>query len=141
MATAYFDASGLVKLFIEEQDTEVAQSLWTQSDVVVSSRLAYPEVCAGIAAASRARRISSSLARRAMGSWDRAWDEVRHLAVSAEVVTSAGRLVRERSLSGADAVHLASVLTVNESGLLFAVWDERLRDAAHAEGVRVVPAA
>ncbi|OWY62474.1 hypothetical protein B7486_58240 [cyanobacterium TDX16] len=135
MASAYFDASALVKLFLEEQESEVARSLWGQSEVVVSSHLAYPEVCAGIAAARRDRRVSASLASRALRSWDRAWDEVRHVAVTDGVVASAGHLAHTRSLSGADAVHLASVLAVNEPGLLFAVWDARLRDAAEAEGV------
>jgi predicted nucleic acid-binding protein len=139
MGSVYFDASALVKLFLFEQESEVAQMLWSQSEAVISSRLAYPEVCAGIGAAARAGRISASVANKATASWTRSWDEVRHLVISPEVVASAGRLAQTRSLSGADAVHLASVLTVNEPDLLFAVWDVRLRDAAAAEGVQVVP--
>jgi predicted nucleic acid-binding protein len=63
-----------------------------------------------------------------------------HHELTEVVSEQAGRLAARRALRGSDAVHLASVLAVNQPGMLFAVWDECLRDAAHAEGVQVVPA-
>lgn len=42
-------------------------------------------------------------------------------------------------MRGADAVHLASLLAIGVDGVLFAVWDQRLRAVASAAGVQVVP--
>jgi predicted nucleic acid-binding protein len=57
--------------------------------------------------------------------------------LTAAVAREAGHLAKELSLKGADAIHLASVLAVGAGDTLFAVWDERLREAAARSGVRV----
>lgn len=50
---------------------------------------------------------------------------------------SVPRLRRPR---GADAVHLASALAVNDPDLVVAVWDRRLHVGVLAAGGRVAPA-
>jgi uncharacterized protein len=140
MAIVYFDSSALVKLFLDEAGSEEARELWNASDAVLSSDLAYPEVCSGLAAAGRSGRVAHRAAARAAGVWDDVWPGARKIAVSEGICHRAGSLAASRGLSGADAVHLASVLAIYEPGVIFAVWDERLRSAAVAEGVAVVPA-
>jgi predicted nucleic acid-binding protein len=49
----YFDASAFVKLLAEETGSDLAAELWDGCDAAVSSRLAYPEVRAALAAAAR----------------------------------------------------------------------------------------
>ena len=56
MAIVYFDSSAFVKLVVEEEGSDLAAALWDGCDVAVSSRLAYPEVRAALAAAGRADR-------------------------------------------------------------------------------------
>ena len=46
MALVYFDSSALVKLVLDEIGSDIAATLWNACDVALSSRLAYPEVCA-----------------------------------------------------------------------------------------------
>ena len=110
-------------------------------DAAVSSRLAYPEVCAALAAAGRADRLAAAEQRRAEVAWDDYWEATRPVELTESVSAHAGRLASEHALRGADAVHLASVLAVDPIETVFAVWDGRLRAGAHAVGVRLVPSA
>lgn len=50
MAIVYFDSSAFLKLVVEEDGSELAAALWDGCDAAVSSRLAYPEVRAALAA-------------------------------------------------------------------------------------------
>lgn len=140
MALVYFDADAFVKLVVEEEGSDLAAGLWDGADAVVSSRLAYPEVRAALSAAGRARRLAPAELRRAVRLWERYWDEVRPLELSADVSRSAGELTVARRLRGADAVHLASALAVGRADTILAVWDQRLHGGAVREGLAVAPA-
>ena len=107
----------------------------------MSSRLAYPEVRAALAAAGRARRLSPADQAGAEAAWEDYWASTRIVELTERVASHAGDLAREHSLRGADAVHLASLLAVGGVETLFAVWDERLRAGATAAGAQLVPAA
>jgi hypothetical protein len=141
MAIVYFDSSAFIKLLVEEDGSELAAELWDGCDAAVSSRLAYPEVCAALAAAGRADRLAAAEQRSAEVAWDDYWAATRPVELTESVSAHAGRLASEHALRGADAVHLASVLAVGPIETLFAVWDQRLRAGAHAVGVRLVPSA
>jgi uncharacterized protein len=52
----------------------------------------------------------------------------------------AGQLAKSHALRGADAVHLASALAINDPDLAVAIWDCRLHEGVLAAGVRVAPA-
>ena len=69
MAVVYFDASALVKLVVEEDGSELASRLWDDCDAALSSRIAYPEVCAALAAAGRNRTLNAAGVRQALASW------------------------------------------------------------------------
>lgn len=138
MAIVYFDSSAFVKLVIEEEGSDVAGALWDGCDAAVSSRLAYPEVRSALAAAVRADRLDVDGERRAVAAWEDFWAATRPVELSETLTRHAGRLAGERSLRGADAVHLASALAIG-SEIVLAAWDRRLRDGAQAAGVRVAP--
>ncbi|HUC35990.1 MAG TPA: type II toxin-antitoxin system VapC family toxin [Acidimicrobiales bacterium] len=140
MSVAYFDSSALVKLLVEEVGTELAAELWDGCDAAVASRLAYPEVRAALAAASRDRDLDAAGLRSAELAWGRYWAGIRPVELTAAVEQHAGRLASRYSLRGADAVHLASALTIGDRDLVFAVWDRRLHAGAKAAGLRVAPA-
>ena len=136
MTIVYFDSSAFVKLLVEEGGSDLAATLWDGCDAAVSSRLAYPEVCAALAAARRGRRLSAADLTRAELAWEGYWVAVRAVELTERVTTHAGQLARAHALRGADAVHLASLLAVGGEDTLFAVWDERLRAGARALGAR-----
>ena len=140
MALVYFDSSALVKLVVDEHGSELAAALWNACDAALSSRLAYPEVCAALAAAGRNNDLSASEASAAMAEWDTFWAAMRPVELSSDVEQRSGELAALHSLRGADAVHLASALALGTADLTVAAWDRRLHAAATASGLAVAPA-
>jgi predicted nucleic acid-binding protein len=136
----YFDASAFVKLLTSEAGSELAVALWDGCDAAVSSRLAYPEVRAALAAAARNHDLTQAELDMAERDWDEFWAAVRPVELTAAVEQHAGDLARAHALRGADAVHLASARAIGDAELILAVWDRRLHAGALAAGCRVAPA-
>lgn len=141
MAVVYFDSSALVKLVVEEEGSNLASTLWDGCDAALSSRLAYPEVCAALAAAHRNHDLTESEHAAASQAWEMFWAAIRPVELSAAIERDAGDLSRTYALRGADAVHLASALAVWRSDLVVAVWDRRLQSAAKAANLTTAPKA
>lgn len=140
MPVVYFDASAFVKLLVEEEGTELAVTLWDGCDAAVSSRLAYPEVRAALAAAGRNHHLDRDGVQQAERAWEDFWRATRPVELTPEVERRAGQLAGEYALRGADAVHLASALAVADTELIVAVWDRRLHGGALSAGLSVAPA-
>jgi predicted nucleic acid-binding protein len=140
MPLVYFDSSGLVKLLAEEEGSDLAAELWDGCDAAVTSRLAYPEVRAALAAAARNHDITEAELDEAERDWEGYWAAARPVELTAAVERHAGQLARAHALRGADAVHLASALAIGDPDLIVAVWDRRLHTGARAAGCRVAPA-
>lgn len=140
MAVVYFDSSALVKLVLDETGSDVAAELWNGCDAALSSRLAYPEVCAALAAAGRNHDLTESEAAAAAAEWKIFWSSMRPIELSADVESVAGELAVVHRLRGADAVHLASALALGSVDVAVAVWDKRLHAGAIAVGLAVAPA-
>jgi predicted nucleic acid-binding protein len=139
MGLVYFDSSALVKLVVEELGTDLASELWDGCDAALSSRLAYPEVRAALAAAHRNSDLTAGELRAAEAAWEDFWAFVRPVELTSSVELRAGELATRRALRGADAVHLASALAVGTTDLVVAVWDRRLHAGAVAERLAVAP--
>lgn len=140
MALVYFDSSALVKLVLDEAGSDIAAALWNACDAALSSRLAYPEVCAALAAAGRNHDLTPSEATAAAAEWEEFWASMRPVELSADIERTAGALAARQQLRGADAVHLASALELGSTDLTVAVWDKRLHAGAAAVGLAVAPA-
>jgi predicted nucleic acid-binding protein len=140
MALVYFDSSALVKLLLDEPGTPLVAELWDACDGALSSRLAYPEVRAALAAAARNHVLDADELQEAEQAWEGYWAAARKVELTPDVEQRAGRLARSHALRGADAVHLASALAVDDGELVVAVWDRRLHGGALAAGVQVAPA-
>jgi uncharacterized protein len=136
----YFDASAFVKLLAEETGSDLAAELWDGCDAAVSSRLAYPEVRAALAAAARNHDLAPRDLDEAEQTWSGYWAATRPVELTGAVEQHAGQLARLHSLGGADAVHLASALAIGDPDLVVAVWDRRLHAGAQGAGLRVAPA-
>ena len=108
MPIVYFDSSAFVKLLVEEYDSDLAAALWDLCDAAVSSRLAYPEVRAALAAAGRAGRIDETGRRSAEATWERFWAATRVVELTEVLGHRAGELAADQGLRGAELVHLAS---------------------------------
>ncbi len=140
MPLVYFDSSAFVKLLAEEAGSDLAAELWDGCDAALSSRLAYPEVRAALAASARNHDITEKELNAAERDWDSYWAATRPVELTTAVERHAGKLAREHALRGADAVHLSSALAIGDPELIVAVWDRRLHVGAQAVGCRVAPA-
>jgi predicted nucleic acid-binding protein len=72
---------------------------------------------------------------------DHIWEQVTPIDVDAELVRWAGSLAARYGLGALDAIHLASALVIAkvDTEMAFVTFDTRLRNAAAAEGFRVLP--
>lgn len=139
MALVYFDSSAFVKLLIEEEGSDLAAQLWDGCDAVVSSRLAYPEVRAALAVAGRNHDLDVDSLTSAEQEWESYWAAIRAVELTPTVERRAGELAGLYALRGADSVHLASALVIEDPTLVIAVWDRRLHAGAVAARLGVAP--
>jgi predicted nucleic acid-binding protein len=138
----YFETSAIVKLVVVEEGSDEAGALWDGSDLVFTSRLAYVEARAALAAARRGRRLSPKGLERGKQALEGRFEEVDLIEVTAEIARTASDLAEEHGLRGYDAVHLASAFALGAGSVVLVTWDRELAHAAgtvgfHLGGVRV----
>lgn len=130
------DSSAIVKLVLAEAGSDFARSVWEDADRVVATRLARVESASAVAAARRDHRIAPGGEARAHAELESLWLDVDVRELTARIEGDAIALVRSHSISGADAVHVATAL---ETGAVFLTWDQRQAEAAAAAGLVVLP--
>ena len=139
MSVAYFDSSALVKLVIDEPGSEDVAMLWDGADAVTTSRVAHPEVRAALAAAHRDGRLDEESHRVATAAWQAFHQALRLVELTPQLEADAGDLAERHALSGFDAIHLASALTLTRLPIIVATWDVRLLRAARSAGLNSLP--
>ena len=138
MSVFYLDSSAWVKRYAQEKGSERVQRLFDQRERLGSSSLGYVE-----AAAALCRRLSEEDLARFETRLKLDWQEMTRLPVSAEVIDEAVSLARRHKRRGADAVHLATALTLGRAlaevnaTVVLVTSDEELLQAARAAGLQV----
>jgi len=130
------DSSAIVKLFLDEEGSDLARLVWEEADTVLATRLARVEAAAAVAAARRAGRIRHAGEARAHEELESAWATVGIHELDHKLENDALELARAHPISGADAVHLAAAV---DTGATLLTWDRRLASAANAQGLAVLP--
>jgi predicted nucleic acid-binding protein len=133
----YLETSSLVKLYVQEPDSDAVRETVLTADVVATSILAYAEARAAFARKRRERGISETAYRSVKDSLDRDWPNYFVLGLTDQSVNSAGDLAEKHALRGFDALHLAAAVYLRSAGaaaIRFHTADSRLRDAARREG-------
>jgi uncharacterized protein len=122
----YLDSSALVKVIVEEPESDALLRWLDDKDRLVACELVRVEVV-------RAVRVSDPTAvRRAR----RAIATLALIRVDTELCEAAADL-EPASLRSLDAVHMAAALSVGRELAGVATYDARMAAAAHALGVRV----
>ena len=67
------------------------------------------------------------------------WSDVAVQPVSDATIAQAAGFAERHTLRAYDALHLATALATEGDDLAFASWDNDLRRAAGAEGLRLIP--
>jgi predicted nucleic acid-binding protein len=124
--TSYVDASGLVKLVIDEAETREMVRWYVESDRVLTSVIGVIETRR---AAARRPPDAGHLAH--------VLDRVEVLAVAPDIAERAGSIL-PATLRTLDAIHLATALTAEPGIDAFVTYDDRLAAAARDLGLPVV---
>lgn len=137
--TAYVDSSAFVKLLVPERGTDAVDGLWDRIGDRYASLIGYAELRSAAAAAARSGRLGglTLLATRAL--IDALWASIVAVDLDESLVRDAGDLADRHGLRTGDAIHLASARRIAEGPTAFIAFDARLREAAAAEGLIVLP--
>ncbi len=135
----YLDTSALVKLYVREEQSEEVKRVVDLARVVATARVAYPEARAAFARRRREGGLSERALRSVVAALDRDFVSLVVVELSDRLALEAGALAERRALLGFDAVHLVSAIQLwrlTDTVPAFLAYDQRLVDAAHAEGLR-----
>jgi len=138
--TRYFDASALVKRYVRETGSVMVRRLLA-SGIVATSRLSEVEVASGIVRRAREGAFTPARRDRALTALQRDMPAFAIIELIPEITGDARALLLHHPLRASDAIQLASCLYLQrqlDHPVPFVVFDQRLLDAARAEGVAVV---
>lgn len=138
----YFDASALVKRYVREIETAAVVRLLRES-TVVTSRLSEAEIGSALARRLREGGLTSSAHDAALSMMLKDMGRFQVIELAPSVVAGVHRLLARHPLRSGDALQLAAALTLRDAAspeLELVCFDERLRAAARAEGLRPLPA-
>jgi uncharacterized protein len=129
----FFDASAIVKRYVDEAGSARVRTLLAHGDAIVS-RLTEVEVGSSINRRTREGALSAGQRDRILDAFTGDMTAWQIVEITPEVTSTALGLMKSHPLRAADAVQLASALVVAENlgGALaeFVAFDERLLDAA-----------
>lgn len=123
---AYVDASALVKLVVEEAESQELLRWYVEAERIVTSRIGVVETLR-----AAARRPHDPQHR------DRVVEDLDIIELDASIGRSAGAM-RPPILRTLDAIHLATALQLVPQLDAFVTYDDRLAEAARALGLPVV---
>jgi len=135
----YLDTSSLVKLYVQEAHTALVKKWVEEAEIVATCRIAYPETISAISRRFRQGDLTEKQYGSLIAKFSNEWG--RFAAVDFDEL-EAGRLVHQYGLRGFDAVHLSAatllLASLNNVSLPFSSFDEKLNDAAAAEGFTIL---
>lgn len=133
----YADTSTLAKLYLLEDGSVEIRNLVAAASATTTSVVAYAETRVAMARAFRNGRLDERGLETARQKFEAEWPTTPTVEVSNEILREAGDLGDRYPIRGFDAIHLASakqVLSLGEDEIVFSTADQRLRQAAIAEG-------
>ncbi len=135
----YFDASALVKRYVEEDHSKTVWELLS-SGKVATSRLSEVETVSVLARRCREGAFPESERDRILQQIPHDLETFYVIEILPEVTALTYPLLRRHRLRAGDALQLASCLYLSENldhAIPFIAFDSRLTDAAGAEGLDV----
>lgn len=134
----YLDTSALIKRFVAEAGSEAVNDLVRNSPPVVTAKIAFAEVHAGLKRKHREGFLSGRDYTLSVRQFEDDWGSYIRVDLRDEILRLARDLIRQHPLRGFDAIHLASALSAKRAvgeDLTFAAADVRLLRAAKSEGL------
>ncbi len=138
----YIDSSALIKVYVEEADSESVRNWIAKADVIAAGLIARAEISSGINRVYRMKIATESQYKTGLSDFRHDWEYFHRIPITEQVVSRADFLICQFVLRGYDAVHLACALVWQEAlqtPVIFATFDGQLRDAAKNSGLSVLP--
>jgi predicted nucleic acid-binding protein len=135
----YLDSSSLVKIYLEEAESDLVREWVGAAEAIATSRVAYPEALSAFTRRQREGDLDLDTLELLQESLDSDWADFVLLPLRER---RAGALAMKHVLRGFDAVHLAAVSELREildnDTVIFSSFDGRLVRAVQAEGIPVL---
>ncbi len=128
----YVDTSALLKRYIDEHDSDVADALMAADPVLVTSRITEVE-----ARRNLARLLGDDAASSAKRQFLEDFDAFALVAVDATTCNDAARIAERTLCRSLDALHIAAAIRSGPS-TRFLTFDVRQAEAARMVGLDVV---
>lgn len=145
MTLLFPDTSALFKRYVEEDESEAVLARIEEASENGAALITRVEVAAALAKAVRDSRMAPADAREAEREFLDDWTVFTRIRLTNSLAVRAGDLTWRHGLRGYDAVQLAAALAWQESAadpaddIEFACFDNHLRRAASAEGLKTWP--
>jgi hypothetical protein len=132
----YFDASALVKKYVEEKGSDLVRDRLLEGRAA-TSRLSEVEISSALARRCREGNLSPAARDEALIAVRKDFQALVKVELSPQVITIARELLTGYDLRAGDAIQLASCLFLRNRGLdlEFVAFDGRLSVAARAVGL------
>ncbi len=137
----FWDASGLIPLVCDEEQTRFCTNLLRIDPVIVVWCLASVEVYSALCRKYRDGSLTKDDFQTAKVRNTTLWQSYTEITQFSLVKTRCYRLLETHQLRAADSLHLAAALVACEeqtSEMEFVTFDKRLGDAAEREGFIVI---
>ena len=137
----FCDTSALVKLYVQEDGSEVVMEQAEASEAVAVCRIAWVEIMSAFARRARDVPQDAPALDRARRRFVADWPHCLTLELTQGVAELAGEYAEAFALRAYDSVQLAAVMTLHREtagDLRFACFDNRLTKAARVLGVAAI---
>lgn len=135
----YLGTSSLVKLYVEEEYSDVVRGWVRDAEIVATCRVAYTEIISALEIKFKQNDISKSEYELIVKRFSQDWLD---LAIVDFDEREAGLFVKKYGLKRFNAIHLSAAMLIkkvqNGISLAFSSMDEKLCKAAAAEGLKVL---
>jgi predicted nucleic acid-binding protein len=138
----YLDTSSLVKLYVEEIDSEKIKNFAQDAAAVSTSKIAYAEARAAFARKQKEEGFSPKILRKIVEDFNRDWESYFVIEITDGLIRFAGDIAEKYLLRAFDSIHLASAIHLKNkisSDIRFSSYDARLNQSAEEEGIVVLP--
>jgi predicted nucleic acid-binding protein len=138
----FCDTSALLKLFIDEQDSENMIKARSSSEGIAVCRITWAESMAAFAQRTRFKGANQAGLAQARSMFEQVWPGFAIADVTQSLVEQAGVFSEAFALRGYDSVQLAAAHQLHEQfalPLTFACFDRRLNQAAKLLKLEVLP--
>ena len=144
MSFHYLDASAWVKRYLHEPGSAWVHALFANKQNLACVSLGFVEVCAALARQFALRPTQPPSLPELQRAVVADWADILEAQIDATLLTSASALAWELKLRGADAIHLAAAIRLQQSlsdpteRVIFVSADHELLEAAERKGLQPV---